>query len=54
MNINEEWFGIIGQRLEKDNGVNKRIPKKAYYALKELWSKGCLAVEPPRVGKKPN
>ena len=54
MNMSEEWYGIIGQNLEKDNGVNKRIPKKAYYALKELWSKGRAAVEPPRVGKKPN
>ncbi|MDD5072882.1 MAG: hypothetical protein PHO67_05535 [Candidatus Omnitrophica bacterium] len=56
MNMNEEWYGIVGLSLEKDKdtGVNKRIPKKAYYALKELWSKGCAAVEPPRVGKKPN
>ena len=55
MNMSEEWYGIVGQSLEKeDNGVNKRIPKKAYYALKELWSKGYAAVEPPRVGKKPN
>jgi len=54
MNMNEEWYGIVGLSLEKENGVNKRIPKKAYYALKELWSKGAAAVGPPRVGKKPN
>ena len=54
MNMNEEWYGIVGLSLEKENGVNKRIPKKAYYALKELWSKGAAAVEPPRKGIKVN
>lgn len=54
MNMNEEWYGIVGVSLEKDNGVNKRIPKKAYYALKELWSKGAAAVGPPRKGIKVN
>ncbi len=38
MNMNEEWFGIISLSSEKDeNGLNKRIPKKAYNALKEMW-----------------
>ncbi|MDD5270412.1 MAG: glycoside hydrolase family 2 TIM barrel-domain containing protein [Candidatus Omnitrophica bacterium] len=54
MNMNEEWYGIVGMSLEKENGVNKRVPKKAYYALKELWAKGCDTIEPPREGKKPN
>jgi hypothetical protein len=54
MNMNEEWYGIVGLSLDKDNGVNKRIPKKAYYALKDLWTKGCAAVEPPRRGIKVN
>jgi hypothetical protein len=54
MNMNEEWYGIVGMSLDKENGVYKRIPKKAYYALKDLWAKGCDDVEPPkRVGKKP-
>lgn len=54
MNMNEEWYGIVGFSLEKENGVNKRIPKKAYYALKELWAKGYDVVDTPRIGKKPN
>ena len=36
-NMNEEWFGIVSVKPEKENGVNKRVPKKAYYALKEVW-----------------
>jgi hypothetical protein len=39
MNMNEEWWGIVSLSLEKENGINKRIPKKAYYMLKELWKK---------------
>ena len=38
-NMNEEWWGIIGISPEKENGINQRIPKKAYYTLKELWNK---------------
>lgn len=38
MNMNEEWFGIVSFSSEKDeNGLNKRIPKKAYRLLKEMW-----------------
>ena len=38
MNMNEEWFGIVSLSIEKDeNGLNKRIPKKAYNTLKEMW-----------------
>ncbi len=38
MNMNEEWFGILGFSQEKDeNGLNKRIPKKAYNMLKKAW-----------------
>jgi hypothetical protein len=35
--MNEEWFGIVTVKPEKENGLNIRVPKKAYYALKELW-----------------
>jgi len=38
MNMNEEWFGIVAFSDEKDiNGLHKRIPKKAYYVLREMW-----------------
>ena len=39
MNMNEEWFGIVAVSPELENGVNKRIPRKAYYVLKEFWRK---------------
>lgn len=40
-NMNEEWYGIVGLSPVKERGLNKRVPKKAYYTLKELWLKGC-------------
>lgn len=39
LNMNEEWFGIVSLLKEKDeNGLNKRIPKRAYYIIKEIFS----------------
>ena len=37
MNMNEEWFGLV--KLEKDStgGPDKRIPRKAYYVIREFW-----------------
>ena len=37
LNMNEEWFGIVSLEPEKEDGINKRNPKKAYYTLKEVW-----------------
>lgn len=37
-NMNEEWFGIISLSEELEGGINKRIPKKAYYTLKDYFS----------------
>jgi len=42
MNMNEEWFGIVAVSPELEDGVNKRIPRKAYYVLKEFWRKPHL------------
>jgi len=36
-NMNEEWFGLVALSVEKENGINKRVPRKAYYVLQELW-----------------
>jgi endo-1,4-beta-mannosidase len=36
-NMNEEWFGIVAQGPELENGINKRIPRKAYYMIREFW-----------------
>ncbi|MFH0732762.1 MAG: glycoside hydrolase family 2 TIM barrel-domain containing protein [Candidatus Omnitrophota bacterium] len=39
-NMNEEWFGVVGFSDEKDgDGLYKRVPKRAYYTLKESWEK---------------
>jgi endo-1,4-beta-mannosidase len=37
MNMNEEWFGIVRVDPEPVNGINKRSPRKAYYAIREFW-----------------
>ncbi|HQO37280.1 MAG TPA: hypothetical protein PK107_00475, partial [Candidatus Omnitrophota bacterium] len=38
MNMNEEWFGIVALSAdEKESGLNKRVPRKAFYVLRELW-----------------
>jgi len=38
-NMNEEWFGIVALSEEIIDGLNKRIPRKAYYVIKEFWQK---------------
>ncbi|OGX17816.1 MAG: hypothetical protein A3K83_01170 [Omnitrophica WOR_2 bacterium RBG_13_44_8b] len=36
-NMNEEWFGIVALSEELENGINKRVPKKAYYVIRDFW-----------------
>ena len=37
-NMNEEWFGIVAlSGDEKEFGLDKRIPRKAYYVTREFW-----------------
>jgi endo-1,4-beta-mannosidase len=36
-NMNEEWFGIVALSSDLENGLNKRIPRKAYYVIREFW-----------------
>jgi hypothetical protein len=36
-NMNEEWFGIVSLSQEIENGINKRVPRKAYYVIREFW-----------------
>ena len=35
--MNEEWFGVVALSKEKENNLNKRIPRKGYYVLREFW-----------------
>ena len=37
MNMNEEWFGIVALYEQLEGGINKRIPKKSYYVIREFW-----------------
>jgi hypothetical protein len=36
-NMDEEWFGIVALSEELVDGLNKRVPRKAYYVIKEFW-----------------
>lgn len=36
-NMNEEWFGITGLSEELEDGINRRLPRKAYYVVREFW-----------------
>lgn len=50
MNMNEEYFGIVALSESLEDGLNKRIPKKSYYVIKEFWSNPSAApkVKNPR------
>jgi beta-galactosidase/beta-glucuronidase len=42
-NMNEEWFGIVALSPEqKEFGLDKRIPRKAYYVIREFWKNPSL------------
>ncbi|MFH0739205.1 MAG: hypothetical protein V2A59_05065 [Candidatus Omnitrophota bacterium] len=36
-NMNEEWFGLVALSQDLENGLNKRLPRKAYYVVREFW-----------------
>ncbi|MBI3991121.1 MAG: hypothetical protein HY350_03120 [Candidatus Omnitrophica bacterium] len=42
MNMNEEYFGIVALDEELENGLNKRIPKKSFYVVREFWKNPTL------------
>jgi hypothetical protein len=44
-NMNEEWFGIVALSEEIENGLNKRIPRKAYYVIREFWKNPNLEAQ---------
>ncbi len=52
MNMNEEWFGIVALSEELENGLNKRVPRKAYYVIREFWKNPDLKKQPPKPVKK--
>jgi hypothetical protein len=42
-NMNEEWFGIVALSEEKEFGLDKRNPRKAYYVIREFWKNPAAA-----------
>jgi beta-galactosidase len=53
MNMNEEWFGIVALSEEIVGGLNKRVPRKAYYVIREFWKNPVLSKDKKRkVNKK--
>jgi len=44
-NMNEEWFGIVALSQEKENGLNKRMPRKSYYVVREFWKNPAAEVK---------
>jgi len=53
MNMNEEWFGIVALSPdEKESGLDKRLPRKAYYVLRELWGNSIGGNGEVKEGKK--
>ncbi|MFH0876765.1 MAG: glycoside hydrolase family 2 TIM barrel-domain containing protein [Candidatus Omnitrophota bacterium] len=39
MNMNEEWFGIVGLQKAKEGNLDERVPRKAYYVIREFWKR---------------
>ncbi len=35
--MNEEWFGVVAQSMRKEKGIHVRVPRTAYYLLKDIW-----------------
>jgi hypothetical protein len=46
--MNEEWFGIVALSEDKDGGLNKRIPRKSYYVIREFWKNPKVEVKHKR------
>jgi hypothetical protein len=41
-NMNEEWFGIVSVSQGEPGTLDKRIPRKAYYVIREFWKHPTL------------
>jgi len=50
-NMNEEWFGIVALSPELENGLNKRLPRKSYYVIREFWRHPSVQMKNKKAGK---
>jgi hypothetical protein len=49
MNMNEEWFGIVAlSDSEQEAGLDKRIPRKAYYVIRDFWKNPAPKPKPQK------
>ena len=51
-NMDEEWFGICAQSTITDNGINRRIPRAAYYLMQNIWQLSLYDSTQDQVAKK--
>jgi hypothetical protein len=50
MNMNEEWFGIVALSGDvKEFGLDKRIPRMAYYVIRDFWKNPKSKFKPPKL-----
>ena len=50
-NMNEEWFGIVAQSLITVDGIHSRVPRMAYYVLRDLWQLDQIRSTPEEVAR---
>ena len=48
-NMNEEWFGIVGQSELTYDGIHRRLPRAAYYLLQKIWTLDFYKSTPKQV-----
>lgn len=48
-NMDEEWFGLCAQSKITVRGINKRIPRAAYYLMQDVWALSMYTSTPAQV-----
>jgi len=48
-NMNEEWFGIVALEKGAAGQLDRRIPRKVYYVVREFWKKPNLSSKKNKV-----
>lgn len=51
MNMNEEWFGMAALSKDASGSLDIRVPRKAYYVVREFWKKPDLNNKKKKVKK---
>ena len=48
-NMNEEWFGIMGQSETEKNGINVRLPRASYFMMSDIWARDIYSLSAEEV-----